>query len=79
MNIKFSSSHNTIPIFAFEATAFDAYKDTLDEFSRNFVEANGFQAKLGQITSIPGSDGKAGMVALSTNKDIDLDKLYQKL
>ena len=29
--------------------------------------------------SIPGSDGKAGMVALSTNKDIDLDKLYQKL
>ena len=29
--------------------------------------------------SIPGSDGKAGMAALSTNKDIDLVKLYQKL
>ena len=29
--------------------------------------------------NIPGSDGKAGMAALSTNKDIDLVELYQKL
>ena len=28
---------------------------------------------------IPGSDGKAGMAALSTNKDINLIKLYEKL
>ena len=29
--------------------------------------------------NIPGSDGKAGMAALSTNKDINLDELYEKL
>ena len=29
--------------------------------------------------SIPGSDGKAGMAALSTDKDINLDNLYQSL
>ena len=29
--------------------------------------------------SIPGSDGKAGMAALSTNRDINLENLYQSL
>ena len=29
--------------------------------------------------SIPGSDGKAGMAALSTDRDINLDNLYQSL
>jgi fatty-acyl-CoA synthase len=44
-----------------------------------FAEFDGILEANVYGVSIPGSDGKAGMVALSTNKDIDLDKLYQKL
>jgi fatty-acyl-CoA synthase len=49
------------------------------EVAEAFAEFDGILEANVYGVSIPGSDGKAGMVALSTNKDIDLDKLYQKL
>ena len=49
------------------------------EVAEAFVGFDGILEANVYGVSIPGSDGKAGMAALSTNKDIDLVKLYQKL
>ena len=49
------------------------------EVAEAFVGFDGILEANVYGVSIPGSDGKAGMAALSTNKEIDLVKLYQKL
>lgn len=73
MQPKFSNAEITIPIYVVASEGLDHTLGQLDDAARNWVESNGFTAKLGQVALIPAEDGSiravlAGWGNLSTRK-----------
>ena len=55
---KFSTAAQTCPIYVVETKALAQTLARLDGAARTWVEAGGFQAKLGQVALIPDADGR---------------------
>ena len=58
MQPEFSKADTTIPIYVIETKGLAQSLARLDEAARTWVEAGGFQAKLGQVALIPAADGR---------------------
>ena len=50
-------SESTVPLTLLTAEAFDAWRLAQDPGARNWAEANGFEARLGQVLVFPSDEG----------------------
>ncbi|MCH2163604.1 MAG: leucyl aminopeptidase family protein [Marinovum sp.] len=53
-------SESTVPLTLLTAEAFDAWRLAQDPGARNWAEANGFEARLGQVLVFPSDEGHPG-------------------
>ena len=69
MSPKFSTAEKTIPIYVVEAAGLEQTLGQLDPVARNWVEAGGFAAKLGQVALVPAEDGQIRTVLAGWGND----------
>lgn len=58
-----SASDDTVPVWPVTEAALDGWRDDLPEAQRNWIDAQGFEAKRGAIQPVPAADGRVAGVA----------------